>query len=112
MTSISVGRKGPPAIPKNHSVTPISHKKFEGAFCCRVSVALEGNFYLVDPSGIVDCFPSFEAAFSAGSRALLSILNKRIVLPKKNAPKATEIVSRLKRPEEAHFVFGFPTDDY
>lgn len=91
---------------------PISHRKFEGMYICKVSVALEGVFYIVDGKGTVDCFPSAEAAFSAGGRALISIINKRIVLPSKNALKAQEIAPRLKKATDEDLDFGFSRSDY
>lgn len=107
--SISAGAK-PPAVfemPREHKVHPVSHRKFSNMWCCRISVAMEDTFYIVDANGMVDCFPSFEAAFSAGSQALISIINKRIVVPKKTAPKAPEIVSAIKRYDDPDLLFGF-----
>lgn len=78
-----------------------------GEFCCRISVALEGNYFLVDGNGLMDCFPTFDAAFSAGTRALFTIINKRIVLPKKTAPKASELVPKLCEEGSDEIVVGF-----
>jgi len=76
-------------------------------WCCRIHVALEEIYYVVDAKGAVDCFKSYEAAFAAGGRALIEIINKRIVLPSKTAPKAPEIVPTLRRSDAADIDFGF-----
>jgi hypothetical protein len=94
-------------MPLRYSVQPISHRKFDGMWCCRISVALEETYFIVDKNGTVDCFPTFEAAFSAGSRALITILNKRIVVPKKPQPKASEVIQTLKRSDAPDIEFGF-----
>lgn len=85
----------------------MSHRKFEGMWCCKVAIALEETYFIVDASGMVDCFASRDEAFSAGSRALISIINKRIVLPKKAGPKAPEIVPALRRSDAVDIEFGF-----
>lgn len=98
---------GPRKIPTNYGVQPMSHRQYKDMYCCRISVALEGTYFIVDASGVVDCFPTYEQAFSAGSRALFTIINKRIVLPKKSAPKAQEIVSRLRSVDDPEIIMGF-----
>jgi hypothetical protein len=76
-------------------------------FCCKISVALEGSFFLLSKEGVVDCFPSYEEAFIAGTRALLTCINKRIVLPKKSAPKPTEVCAAIRPPVGKAMEFGF-----
>ena len=116
LTTIWGGRKpkpitpiiaGPSKIPKNYGVQPMAHRQYQGMYCCRISVALEGSYFIVDAAGIVDCFPTYEEAFSAGSRALFTIINKRIVLPKKSDPKAPEIVASLRRDDDPEIIMGF-----
>lgn len=94
-------------MPLKYSVQPISHKKFEGMFCCKIAVALEASYFLVDPNGSVDCFSSFEEAFSAGSRALFTIINSRIVVPKHPVSKASDVVRKIMRSDDPDIVMGF-----
>lgn len=93
-------------MPEKYGVQPMSHRKFENMWCCRISIALEDSYFIVDASGLVDCFPSYEAAFSAGSRALITILNKRVIVPKKQVPKAHEVLPKLRPSGDPTIVFG------
>ena len=94
-------------MPDKYRVMPVSHRKFQGLYCCKVWVAFVGVFWVTDPQGNIDNFESEEEAMAAGCKILVTILNRRIYLPPKKArvPTVEQCSPRLRK-KEAVVEFG------
>jgi hypothetical protein len=96
------------SLPTHFGISVVSHRRFKDMFACKITIPFEGVFWLVDGKRrLLDVFKTREAAMAAGAKALLPIINHRIVVPEAGWKHPPGLDEGLARHGEEGIEFGF-----